>query len=370
MPTNVRELLDPLALTESYRQREGVKITPLTDAFFVNPETADADTFEFFYDPADDETAPLNHPGAEARIVEIGDGDTRRMTLFTVFNKTPFHNDVMHALREHDSRALQQKGRAEINRIMGKFVERHRALKELVIAKVLTEGVVHYDGQGRVLESASGAAHTADFGVPAGNKGTLGGLIGESELFDNPAADIPAVLSAIDESAEANSLPAPTDVWVHRSNIPGLQNNLKYQTWAVRNPAHAERVLNGEIVENLWNRTWHFWGHRYKPAGGGALVPYLPTNKAILTPPPASNIFRRANGVTLVPSEIGISGSWEEALNAVQEMVGMFAYAKLVDDPIKLLAYIGDKFIFGLNEPAAIWQATAFGYEAPTTTAA
>lgn len=370
MPTNVRELLDPLVLTESYRQREGIKPTPLTDMFFVNPETALADTWEFFYDPADDQAAPLNHPGAEARIVQIGDGQERRMSLFTVFNKTHFADDVMHALREHGSRTLQQKGRSEISRIMGKFVERHRTLKELIIARVLTDGVVYYDGQGRVLSSSSGAAGTADFGVPAGNKGTIGGLIGESELFDNPSADIPEILSAIDESAEAASVPIPTDVWVHRSNIPGLTNNLKYQTWAVRNPAHADAVLNGGIVENLWGKTWHFVGHRYDDPITGSSTPYIPTTKAILTPPPNSNVFRAVNGVTNVPSDIGISSSWEEALNSVQEMVGQYAYAKLVDDPIKLIAYVGDKFLFALNEPQAIWQATAFGYVAPTTTEA
>lgn len=370
MPTNVSELLDPEVLTGMYQQREGIKPTPLTDTFFVNPETALADTWEFFYDPADDQAAPLNHPGAEARIVQIGDGAERRMSLFTVFNKTPFGPDVLHALREHDSRQLQKKGLAEINRIMAKFTERHRTLKELIIARVLTDGLVYYDGLGRVLSSSSGAAGTADFGVPAGNKGTLGGVIGESELFDNPSADIPAVLSTIDEAAEAASVPIPTDVWVHRSNIPGLQNNLKYQTWAVRNPSHADAVLNGGIVENLWGKTWHFLGHRYDDPVTGTSTPYIPTTKAIFTPPPNSNVFRAVNGVTEVPDSTGIFGSIQEALNAVAEMIGQFAYAKLVDDPIKLMAYIGDKFLFALNEPQAIWQATAFGYEAPTTTAA
>lgn len=367
MPTNVGELILPDNLTSAYRQREGTRPTPLTDAFFVNPGVCPTDTCEFFYDPADDGVAPLNHPGAEARIVTIGDGETRTMSLFTVFNKIAFSDDVMHALSEPDSRQLQRKGQREMDRTMGKFVERHRALKELIIARVLTDGVVHYDGQGRILSSSSGAAASASFGVPAGNQGTIGGLIGDDELFDNPSADIPEVLSAIDEAAEAASMPIPTDVWCHRSNIPGLQNNTKYQTWAVRNPAHAERVLSGGIIEELWGKTWHFVGHRYNDPVTGVSTPFIPTTKAILTPPANSNVFRRENGITNVPGDINVKATWQEALANLKEMVGQYAYAKLIDDPIKLLAYLGDKFVFGLNEPQAIYQATAFGYTPPTT---
>ena len=357
MDASIRQILDPRVLTSAYSQRPALRPTPLTDAFFVNPEPIDGDTFRLLYDPADSEPAPANFPGAEARTVTTGDAQERVLNLFLTFNKTQFTEDVLNALREPDSFTLQQKGRREIQRVMDKFSERQRRFKELVIAKALATGAVHLNAQGQVLETAVGAAMSAGFDVASTHQGNLDGLL--SDLFSDPAADIPAMLEALDDAAESENVPPPTDVWVNKLALASLRNNAKFQTWAQYNESATGQVLRGGMIEGLWGKTWHFIGTKYR-AVDGSMQPFLPVTTAVFTPPPGEPWMKASSGSTVLPRSIGVMPDIDAALGNLDVVYGPFSYAKLLDDPVRVMGYLGDKFGFHFAEPNAVWQATAF----------
>lgn len=357
MDESIRELLDPDILTEAYVQRADDAPTPLTDAFFVNPEALEDESFRMFYDPADTTPAPMNISGAEAHAITVGSAVERLGTLFTIFNKTPFRGSVLTALREPDSRTLQNLGRSEVNRVYGKFVGRHRTAKELVISKILTAGVVYLNARGEVLESSSGAVQTCDFGVAATHKTNLNGLI--SALWSTATTDIQTQLENIVDAARQAQVPVPTDIWLHRLSLASLRNNDYFADWATMNKDYSDKILRGEVITDLFGFNWHFID-TYYTAQDGSLKPFIPTTKAILTPPPGDPWIRAATGPTVLPKMVGKVDSLDQALSNLTVVQGPFAYAKLLDDPVQVMAYAGDKYGLNFAEPNAIWQATAF----------
>lgn len=356
----IRAILDPGYLTSQYVQRSPDFPTPLADAFFVNPENVPGSEYDLFFDPADSDVAPANQVGSEARVLTLGDAQERKAAMFYVFNKIPFGEDVLNALREPDSYTLQNKGRVEVGRRMTKFVNRHRRFKELVIAKSLVDGVVYLNKAGDVLESSSGAVYTCDLGVAATHKGTLDSLI--TAMFSAATTDIPSILESIDDAAESANVPPPTDVWVNKLNLGDLRNNDYFVEWAANNESASSRVLQGGMIENLWGKTWHFIGTKYK-AADGTMKPYIPVTgqgSLILTPKPGDPWMKAVNGSSLVPKSLEIVTDVESALNNLDEIYGQFMYAKIKDDPVNAWAYAGDKFGFNFNDPNAIWTGDAF----------
>lgn len=357
MDSSLEELLQPDVLTASYQQVETVRETPLTDVFMANAQDVDDDTFRFYYRPADVKPAPINHPGGSARVLEIGTAKERFMSLFTVFNSQEFNMSVFNALREPDSRALQRMGRTTITDVLGVFAERHRTLKEVAIAKILSDGIVYANESGEILESSSGATYTADFGVPSGNKTDIGGII--TDLFSEPTANIPQMLEQIDDTARQNKVPAPKHVWLHKLNLQYLRENDYFVEWAVRMPDFAQRVLNGEAIEDLWGKTWHFLPDYYE-AQDGTTKPMIGRTKAIFTPDPNGTWKKAVRGPTIVPKSVGLADSVDAALNQMDQVWGEFAYAAVEHNPARIMGFFGDKWGFGFAEPSAVFQATAF----------
>lgn len=360
MDGSIRQILDPRVLTASYAQMPGTVPTPLSDFWFVNPEDIDGDTFRSMYDPADVTPAPGNLVGSEARVITMGNAREKVFNMFFTFNKTSFGEETLNALREPDAYTLQNKGRTEVTRVMNKFVNRQRRFKELVLAKILTQGAVYMNAAGVILESSSGAESSATFEVDATHQGNLDGLL--TGLFNVAGTDIPSILESIDDAAATANVPPPTDVWINKLNLQSLRNNNAFKLWAKYNNVATDQVLKGSMIEGLWGRNWHFIGTKYQGADG-SMKPYIPLTgqgSLVLTPPPGEAWVKTSQGSSLVPKNLNVGQNVDEILNNFDVVYGPFAYAKLLDDPVRLLGYIGDKFGFNFNEPNAIWQATGF----------
>ena len=82
MDESIRQILDPQVLTAAYSQRPNMRPTVLTDFFYTNPEPIDGDSYELFFDPAENKPAPFNQRGAEARILQASPAEQRFATLF------------------------------------------------------------------------------------------------------------------------------------------------------------------------------------------------------------------------------------------------------------------------------------------------
>jgi hypothetical protein len=371
MDGSIRELLDPRVLTQAYRQVPPPESDDLafSRAFFVNPERVDAATYRGLYEHADLKAAPTNEIGAEAQILSVGQDTERVYTLVNSFNKIKYPMDVLTALREEGSYSVQKRGATEVGKIQRKFARRNQRLRNLWIAKGLVTGTIYINKEGEILESSSGAVKTCSLEPNSDQSGTCGGLV-SSGSFPTASTDIPAVLQSIVTQAATNGKPIPTDIWVNRANLGEITSNNFFQGWGQYSGEYARDVLQGYYkkgmltidIPNLWGFDWHFVGSYYTDYAGTnrAYIPASGAGSMIMTPPPGGEWMKATEGLTLVPSTIGVMGDVDSALASAREEYGMYSYAKLTDDPFVLWAYMGDLFGWNLPEPDAIWRPQAF----------
>lgn len=361
MGKSVSALLKYTGLTTLYSESKYNNQTPLTDAFFGSPINAETDEYDLLVDPTDTTPAVVNRLGGSSRSIDTVNLKQRRGVLFRTFNHQPYGMDVMNAIREPDSRELDDRGRREIERQTAHFRQRHATLKELIFSKILTAGAVYWDrNTGKVEESSGDDNQSITFGIPSANQTDLGGQI--TTNITSASFNFWGLFSYMDDQSAANNSQPVTDIWINRRNLKYIRENTQFQKWAAANMQDAADILRGNMPVNMFGKTWHFVGGNYTDSGG-TLRPYIPTSKLIATPSPGDRSwYEAANGATLVPTSLDMKTGVSEAVNSVQKVYGPFSYAKVKDDPVQVVQYAGDCFGLNLVDPNCIYQATVTGY--------
>lgn len=352
-----RTLLRPQILGPAYSTQNLPISFPFTETFFVNPIDIDGDEYELIYEPEENAPVPANAPGAEARILPLGGLEKNRASLFFTYNKIVFPEIVLNAITEPGSMTLQNMARTEIMRQLARFKKRHAIFMELVIAKIITAGVVHIrNADGAIVEAGGNGITSCTMRVDASHQGNIGGLV--SALFSVAGTDIAAIIEAIKDAARSANVPEPTDIWINANNLKYLRNNTKFETWAARTEFATRPIVQGGMIEGLWGLNWHFIGGKYT-AADGTKKPYVPLDVATLTPPPGDWV-QASRGSTVIPTRSGVTMDLEEAVRSALKVYGEFAYGAVNFDPFKVMGYMGNKFGLHFAEPNAVWQATAF----------
>lgn len=371
MDGSIKQILDPRVLAKAYEQTSVSIATPFSDAFWGGDVgSVSDDTYKSMYDPADVKPAPANVAGAPARTMAIGSARERTFNAYVTFNVMDAPGEILTALREPDSYAIQEKGKTELNRLLKKFKLRHKRFKDVILRNLIVKGVVYLNASGEILDSSSGAVLTINTDIPAGNQGNVGGVV--SALWSVAGTDIYTQLDNIRRVAARAFVPVPMHIWMNAANFYALRNNTGsgLQTYFSRNAELNNAVMRvndaGMAVEHTLTDvngfTWHFLISAYQDKDGAAVdaIPLTGAGSVVMTPDPKGDWFAKANGRTLVPNSLEPAGSLEEALRNMPYQEGEFFYAKMEHNPPKLEIYEGDKFFAGFNEPGAVFQLTAF----------
>lgn len=376
------QLLDPRELSGSFEATPSLMEYELTNTFYTAPRDVRSDQVEMIYYPAITQPAPLNARGAEARVLTPSGGTQRFHNLFHAFNQTPLPADALRALRNPDNFDLQEKGRLTVERINEELQTRMRLTKEAIIASIITTGRVNLDSGGNVLTpsvnadsgavtDANNTVISADFGVANSHRGRLndssdGYLISQAELWSNSATKISRHLEALKYRASKRNVAKPTDIYVHSLAKNALRDNEEFRLWAVESNRAVEAVLRGEMIEDLWGFNWHFVGGTYQDASG-TTRDLIPQTVAVIMPPPSQPWIRAYRGLELVPSQVGVVSSVDEALNNLMEVFGEFQYASLEHNPARIDLFSGDNWSVNFADPDAIWMPTVFDSTSPET---
>lgn len=353
----LRLLLAPQVLAAAYSRQDLPRKFPMTEAFWAgSPEQIDGDSYDLIFDPEEQQALPVTSPGSSARVVTLGGGTQKRATLHYMFNKTALTDLCLDALREPASAALQNMGRTEVEKIIKRFKMRHSITKEFIIARSLAVGHVYFDALGNPLNDSTGALLDVDLNLPSTNTGNVNGLI--SALFSTAATDIPAILEDIKDMQIKAGVEEPTEIYFNAYNLKHLRNNTKFQDWAQNNPAVSDTILKGGMIEGLWGFNWHPVGGYWK-ATNGTKYDIFPKTVAVICPKPGSWL-RCTAGSNLVPKDLNVQADAMSALSKTEKAYGEFGYAKLIDDPWRLMVYLGEKFGFNFADEGAVIAATAF----------
>lgn len=360
MALGIAKLLRMESMHEMYKEGDFAfsKPTPFTDNFWTSPSNEDVDDFIYLGDPAENRPTPLNVRGGEANMLELSGANERRGVLFHFFNGITFGKALHEAISEPGSRTLDAKALAEVGRQMQHFRERHRITKELVNSKIMTKGSVIYNAKTKEVKSTAGADDvTVTLGIDASHQGDLGGLR-QGTLFDD-SWDIQAFFDRVDNQAILTNKPVPTDVWLNAVNRNYVLRNSSYQLWAAKNGRDSEQALRGEVVDNVFGKTWHWLTGGYE-SSPGVNTHYMPTDLMLLTAPLNTGWLKASSGAVLVPTNTGIVTDVEAALRAEQLVYGAHAYAcaEMKGGRVRYNGYAGDCFGLNFIEPGAIWQCT------------
>ncbi|QDU60005.1 hypothetical protein Pan216_08420 [Planctomycetes bacterium Pan216] len=354
------EVLHPRVMTETYVEEAGKYFHhPLVEFYGRQSRDYTGDRFEFAYREAMKEPAPANFRGQPARVLQPTSAAERRVYMLHAFNEVNLSTESLRMVRRPDDQTLQEQGREEIHRQMEDFGDRHLIFRAVCLAKTLVDGEIHFNNEGQVLESSSGASYTVDFGVPDGHKGQLdfngsGDLIGTR--WSSTSAKILDDLDDIRIAAEEENAEEPKHIWLHHSAKRWLRDNTQLQQYVQGSPEKIDQVLRGSFIEDLNGWTWHFYSGRYA-AADGTTKPYIPVDRAIITPD-VGPWLRAVNGSEMITGFEGLRSTIDEALGEITEVFGDFAYVKLVDNPTKLVLRMGTNFVYAFANPKAVWMPT------------
>lgn len=345
-------------LMELYEEGVGSVETPLTDRFFVNPETVYGDEAKLFVDPIENRPGKLNRRSSPARMMDLVGAQEQRGAMFYAFNQKRLDSDLLHGLQQPDNQMVDRLGAREVRRQIMHFGKQHAIMKELVLAKFLTGGQVLCDVDGNIVESNGDETYT--FGIAAGHQDQLdwdggGDIIGTA--WDDAGADIEKDLEEIDDASRKINATPPSFMLTNSTTKQWLRNNTTIREMALASFIEPDKMLKGQFVENLFGREWMFYDAVYEDSSG-TVRKMIPDGIVAMVPADISRWLRPVQGVSFVPTSLEIAASLEAALNNWTEVEGRFAYAAVEHNPPALDLFIGDSFGMIVANPSAVWQAT------------
>ena len=354
---SIQRVLDPRVLRASYQQQPTSSPTALTDFYFTNPVTVEAEEYQLVVNPYDAKPAPLNVIGGSARVVDLVGLSERKGVLIPSFNKQPLPDWLLRSLRDPENHEIDLKGRREVDRQQRHFVHRHRIQKELVLANIFSKGKLYVDSTGNIRAAAGADVIELVYDIPASRQNQLDGLWELS--IANPACNVQKYFDAIDRQSEQDNHWGPTEVWCNSKMKDHLRALTDFREWAAASASDSETLLRGGFIPGLFGKNWHFYDGMYEDPVTHVKYPFIPDGQLVMTPPPnQGGWYEAAVGSNLVPTVLDIHATAGAALDSTEVVYGEYAYAIVTQDPWKLWHYMGDLYGINFNEPRAVWQPT------------
>ena len=121
-----------------------------------------------------------------------------------------------------------------------------------------------------------------------------------------------------------------------------------------------------EIPDGFMGLIWHnmeeaFLVNMQTNAGGAmsaeTVADVFGDDQVVFTPDPDRGWYDFVEGSELVPQTIDLVGEEEAKLSNYQMEYGQWAYAKSLDDPLRLQVIMGDNFLPVIRAPKCIFNA-------------
>lgn len=376
---SIWQLFEAESLTSLYRGTiEELRPNPFFDAYTPGtPATFEQDEVRVLTVGQVAEPAPLNAAGQPARVLDLSGAGDAQLTGIRAFNTIPIHGrtlDLMRSFERGSNRApstaelsLQREGEGLLAREMRRMAMRHTLTKHQYAAKYLTGGMIYIGGDGKILESSTGARVSITTGIPAENMGAVnpGGadLVPAGSPWTTTSTKNLDQLDAInDYNVENGRLPI-RHVWLNtawRKHIRALEQMKSEFGGTIDASGNSPDYITATRDESIevGRYVFHFYGETYI-AADGTRKPYIPLTKAILTPEPSDGDWLvHGIGRTPIPTELGISASLPEALASFNDVYGDFSYLATLHNVIALHVFVGFAWLFGMSAPENVYVPT------------
>lgn len=269
-------------------------------------------------------------------------------------------------LLQKDSLVIDEKGVQEIGRQVRDARQNLDNLRVGALTEALFKGAIYFDDEGNLLPSSSGASITTDFAIPAGNKDQLNALGGGniiSASWATTSTDIHTHVVSLKQAA-GRLTGYPLRHAFYGKNVPDmLVSNTTLKDFFVQNSmANTQFLSTGDIPNPLLGLSWHpAYEAFFEDADGNYQSP-VGDNQVVFTPEPSVDWIGWLEGTVDIPTRLSVSSDAVEALSSVRSQQGMFAYATLETDPVRIKMVYGDTFLPVIKVPSAVFIATVAGF--------
>lgn len=306
-----------------------------------------------------------------ARLVQYGSPSVRRnlrglsevpVKLAHSFEHQFHDPTVLQNLMNYENPTVQALGMQEIGRQTSEFKSLFMNLRISSLASMLALGAVYFDADGNLLPSATGAALTVDFQVPAGNQDQLnwdgnGNIIAAS--WATAGTDIIGHVETLKIAAKRLTGYPLTTAYYGENILGYLVANTVIQALGVGNPGIANSLLQLTIPDG-------FLGLKWRPASDHCFVDQdgtrqtiFPADQVTFTPDVDRSWYEMLEGTYPVPTNLGAvtADALDSAGSGIRLARGLFNYAHVMSDPVTIKHLAGDTMLPVLKVPAAIFQA-------------
>lgn len=314
-------------------------------------------TIQYYIETGTKRLAQITHYGAPPR--GVGKAPVAAMYA-TAMHATHFHEySIMdyQNMMAPDGSPQRQAGEFELVRQTRDLKQRFVNLRYATIQRAILDGILYFDANGDLLPSSSGAVYTVDYQIPAAHKNQLDGLITAS--WATATTDIPSnVQSILDVAPQRSGLPITTAIY--GSAVPGYLLGNNYAGALIKqNPATVDAFSRQAIPSGfLGIQNWIPAGAAFYANASDSNVTIWGTDRVTFMPDVSTLWYDFVECSYLVPTQLGtISIEALQAAGAVTTVYGMFSYAKLLDEPIKIKQIAGDTFLPMITNNLAIFCA-------------
>lgn len=256
---------------------------------------------------------------------------------------------------------IDTKGAQEIGR---QVREARKTVDNLVIAaqtQALFNGAIYFDGSGNLLPSSAGAVSTPSFGVPASNQTQLNAFGTGNILtagWQHNTTDIATqIVNLKDASVRLTGYKIKHAIY--GANIPSYltQNNTLTNFFSRGQSSNEKYMTTGEIPSPLLGLTWWPGHEAFFEDQNGVLQPLVGPDSVAFIPDPSSDWSGGLEGKYDVPGDTLVGSSPLDLLAGMTTMEGMFAYASVQLNPVRIQLIFGHTFLPTLKAGNSVFQA-------------
>lgn len=309
--------------------------------------------------------APLTVYGGPAKDRVLKTVESVPVKLMHTAQQLPLPMANFRGLIQKDSTGsnliIDTKGVQEIGR---QVREARKTVDNLVVAaqtQALVNGAIYFDGQGNLLPNSGGAVTTPSFGVPAGNQGQLN-VFGTGNIltagWQTASTDIAAQVIAIRDAA-VRLTGYPIKHALYGSNIPSYltKNNTLTNFFSRGQQSNEKYLTTGEIPNPLLGLTWWPAHEAFFEDQNAVNQSLVGPDSVTFFPDPSSDWSGGLEGKYDVPGDSLVGAGAMELLATMKTMEGMFAYATVQVNPVRISLIFGHTFLPTLKVGGSVFQA-------------
>lgn len=324
------------------------------------PKGVDGNTTTYFKVEGTRKTAQLVQYGAASKARTLSGVSEKPVTLAHFAENISVRASTLVNLQDENEKR-QRLGEAEIARMVKEAKQIMANTRRATLVSAIATGYIYFNSDGHLLPSSSGAQLTVDFGVPSGNRNQLdwdgGGAIIDASWGTASTKIVKHVQKIQAAALKLTGYPL-TDAIYGDAILDYFLGNTQLKEIINRFPAfqagfQAGIIPNGFLGLNWWPGYNHFYVDQ-----NDTIQSIVGSDTIVFHPEPDPTWFEWLEGTAPVPGEIGLTGGdLESAIASIELEQGMFAYAKVTDDPVGATMVYGDTQLPLIKVPKSVFIA-------------